>query len=366
MLLAGLTSRANGADFSAAFWQRLEAMLDFIASCMDAGGHVAALGDADDALIVRFSPAADFRPYQSLLATGSVLFARGDFRHKAGCFDDKSRWLLGDEAAATFAALPADSSGARLQRSFEVGGCYVLGSDFESPREVRLIVDAAPLGYLAIAAHGHADALSFVLSVAGRPMLIDPGTYAYHTQPLWREYFRGTSAHNTLRVDGQDQSVSGGPFLWTDHASTRRLALELGADRERLVAEHDGYRRLTEPVVHRREIEYQRSTRLIRVTDKLRGSSAHRVEIFWHFASECQLTLAEETATATREGVVLVLRWPAPLTARLVRGSENPPLGWVSDRFDAKAPTHTLVFSGTVCPGWQGLSTIQISLPAPA
>ena len=366
MLLAGLTSRANGADFSAAFWQRLEAMLDFIASCMDAGGHVAALGDADDALIVRFSPAADFRPYQSLLATGSVLFASGDFRHKAGCFDDKSRWLLGDEAAATFAALPADSSGARLQRSFEVGGCYVLGSDFESPREVRLIVDAAPLGYLAIAAHGHADALSFVLSVAGRPMLIDPGTYAYHTQPLWREYFRGTSAHNTLRVDGQDQSVSGGPFLWTDHASTRRLALELGADRERLVAEHDGYRRLTEPVVHRREIEYQRSTRLIRVTDQLRGSSAHRVEIFWHFASECQLTLAEETATATREGVVLVLRWPAPLTARLVRGSENPPLGWVSDRFDAKAPTHTLVFSGTVCPGWQGLSTIQISLPAPA
>jgi hypothetical protein len=229
---------------------------------------------------------------------------------------------------------------------------------------VRLIVDAAPLGYLAIAAHGHADALSFVLSVAGRPMLIDPGTYAYHTEPLWRQYFRGTSAHNTLRVDGQDQSVSGGAFLWTDHASTRRFALELGTDIERLVAEHDGYRRLTEPVMHRREIEYQRSTHLIRVTDQLRGSSAHRVEIFWHFAPECQLTLAEETATATREGVVLVLRWPAPLTARLVRGSENPPLGWVSDRFDAKTPTQTLVCSGTVGARWQGLTTIQISLPA--
>src|SRR5262249_44714324 len=155
----------------------------------------------------------------------------------------------------------------------EAGGYYVLGSDFESPRGGGLIVDAAPLGYLAVAAPGHAGALSFVLSGAGRPLLIDPGAYAYHTHPLLREYFRGTSAHNTLRVDGQDQSVSGGPFLWTDHASTRRLALELGTGIERLVAEHDGYRRLTAPVVHRREIEYQRSTHLIRVTDQLRGSS---------------------------------------------------------------------------------------------
>jgi hypothetical protein len=366
MLLAGLTARANGCELSDAFWKRLEAMLDFIASCMDAGGHVPALGDADDALIVRFSPAADFRPYQSLLASGSVLFARADFRHKAGFFDDKSRWLLGDEAAARFAALAPDSSGERLQRSFEAGGYYILGSDFESPREVRLIVDAAPLGYLAIAAHGHADALSFVLSVAGRPLLIDPGTYAYHTQSRWREYFRGTSAHNTLRVDGTDQSVSGGSFLWTHHARTGCLAVELGSATERVVAEHDGYRRLADPVVHRREVAYQRSTHLIRVTDHLRGSSAHQVEIFWHFAKECQVTLAEETVTARRDSVVLVLRWPVPLTARLVRGSEDPPLGWISDRFDEKTPTPTLIVSGTVGAQWQGVSTIQVSLPASA
>ena len=181
MLLAGLTAAANGCDFGEPFWRRLEAMLDFIASCMDVAGHVPALGDADDAVIVRFNPERDLRVYQSLLATGSVLFDRGDFKHKAQVFDDKSRWLLGDAAAAKFAALVADSSGERLRRCFEAGGYYILGSDFETPREVRLIVDAAPLGYLAIAAHGHADALAFTLSVCGRPMLIDPGTYSYHT-----------------------------------------------------------------------------------------------------------------------------------------------------------------------------------------
>ena len=81
-----------------------------------------------------------------------------------------------------------------------------------------------PLGYLSIAAHGHADALSFTLSVGGNEILIDPGTFAYHTQKRWREYFRGTSAHNTLRVDGADQSVPGGNFLWTQHSQTRVLS----------------------------------------------------------------------------------------------------------------------------------------------
>src|SRR5580658_10580135 len=61
MLLAGLTARANGGEFSSAFWSRLEAMLEFIASCMDVAGHVPALGDADDAVMVRFSPVRDFR-----------------------------------------------------------------------------------------------------------------------------------------------------------------------------------------------------------------------------------------------------------------------------------------------------------------
>ncbi len=80
--------------------------------------------------------------------------------------------------------------------------------------EIRLVVDAGPLGYRSIAAHGHADALSFTLSVGGLEFLVDPGTYAYHTQGAWRQYFRGTAAHNTVRVDGQDQSESGGNFMW--------------------------------------------------------------------------------------------------------------------------------------------------------
>jgi hypothetical protein len=361
LLLAGLSAQANGRPFSQAFWERLEAMLEFLCSCMDVRGHVPAIGDSDDAVMVRFDPAPDFRAYHSLLATGAVLFNRGDFRHKAQLFDDKSRWLLGDAGAARFASITPDASAQRMQHGFEAGGYYILGSDFESAREVRIIVDAAPLGYLALAAHGHADALSLLLSVGGQPLLIDPGTYSYHTERAWRDYFRGTSAHNTLRVDGLDQSVSGGAFLWTRHATARCIEFDLGADRQRLLAEHDGYRRLSDPVVHRREVIYEPSARRLLVSDEIQCAKSHDIEMFWHFAPACRVRLEAGAVTAVREGAELTLSWPAPFAARLVSGVNDPPQGWVSESFDTKVSAHTLVVSGTASGDWRGLTTLQLS-----
>jgi len=361
MLLAGLTARANGYDFSPEYWTRLEAMLDFIASSMDAGGHVPAFGDSDDAVMVRFCPVTDFCVYRSLLATGSVLFGRGDFKFKARQFDDKSRWLLGDAAAAQFNSLAADASAQRLRRSFQAGGYRILGSDFETAREVRLVMDAAPLGYLALAAHGHADALSFTLSVAGRPLLIDPGTYCYHTAKRWRDYFRGTSAHNTIRVDGADQSVPGGNFLWLRHANARFRVFESDTRGDRVVAEHDGYQRLDDAVLHRREIIYERAAAQIKVIDDLVCKTAHHIEIFWHFDPECSVVMEDGAVRVVREQAGLLLRWPEQLRAELVSGREDPCLGWASARFDVKVPCNTLVISGDVGGKWRGTSTLTLT-----
>lgn len=40
----------------------------------------------------------------------------------------------------------------------------------------HVIFDHGPLGYLAIAAHGHADALSVCIALDSKPLLVDPGT----------------------------------------------------------------------------------------------------------------------------------------------------------------------------------------------
>jgi len=364
MLVAGLVARANGADFAVTYWQRFQSMLEFLASIMDVGGHVPQIGDADDGLLVRLDPERDFDPFHALLASGAVLFDRADFKLKSKVFDDKSRWLFGDAAAAKFDALDANPQALSLpvRREFPQGGYYILGQDFETPEEVRIVADAGPLGYLSIAAHGHADALSFTLSAAGLPILVDPGTFAYHTERRWRDYFRGTSAHNTLRVDGEDQSIAAGNFLWLQHAQARVESFESTEDSVRMVASHTGYERLEDPVRHRRTWVYERRLRKLRITDDVQCREAHRLEWFWHFAPGCGVSVGANTLVARREGVTLTLTWPSALAVRLVTASEHPPLGWYSSTLDRKQPAITAVIEAPVVAGTSSQSSIEFEL----
>jgi hypothetical protein len=337
MLLCGLFGQANGVEFSEAYWQRLEGMIGFIGAVSDIGGHVPMIGDADDALMVRFDPSRGFDPYRSLRATGAAIF--GD----ANPLDAKTRWLLGE--------LPyrRRASGAlQPQRAYPEGGYWILGDAIGKPDEARIVADAGPLGYLSIAAHGHADALAFVFSVAGREVLIDPGTYAYHTQKKWRDYFRGTSAHNTVRIDGMDQSEIGGNFMWLRKASARCLGFETSSERDRWSAEHDGYRRLADPVLHRRHITLMKAQRSIEVVDEVFAKRTHEVELFWHFAEGCEVQPEGDHGLVARTGDQCVRLHCPGWRLSLHRGDADRPLGWVSRRFDEKQPCWTARFAGTI------------------
>ncbi len=362
MLICCLLGRANGLPRSPAFMDRLEKMLEFIAALMDVSGNMPMIGDADDALLVHWSCQPDWHPYRSLLASGAVLFGRADFKAKAGVFDDKSLWLLGTAGRDAFDAL-GSAVPAAPTRSFPDGGYYVLGEQFDSAREVRLVADAGPLGYLSIAAHGHADALALTLSVGGMPILIDPGTYAYHTQGKWRDYFRGTSAHNTVRVDGQDQSESGGNFLWLRKANTRVLSWHSDAERDSLCAEHDGYVRLSDPVLHCRKTEYDKRSATIIVEDALLCCQEHELEWHWHFSPESVLSLVGNTLLVTAPTCQLTVTLPPGAEgARVVAGSDTPPLGWISRSYDAKVAAPCLVWRENIVGTTRRTTVFQIKV----
>ncbi len=395
VLIAGLIARANGCDFEPPYWKRLEAMLDFLSSLMDVGGNVPAIGDADDGVLVRLAPrnaprdlprdavgdASRGAPgehhevFRSLLATGGVLLQRPDLAARAAAFDDKTRWLLGDAAEARFAALidtalietaridtaladvaladAASSPQEHLRprapiRAFLEGGYFILGEAFGTHREIRIVADAGPLGFLSIAAHGHADALAFTLSAAGALLLIDPGTYSYDPTVPWRRYFRGTAAHNTITVDGLDQSLYRGGFLWHRHAETSVEQIDLGGEVQTLTARHDGYSRLPDPVQHSRTWRYAVGDSRLTVLDELLCAGAHHVALHWHFAPECRVSEQRGAILAERDGVRLTLHGPPSLAPRIVIGSEDPPLGWSSSEFDLKVPSPTVVFSGPI------------------
>ena len=348
LLICLLAGKRNRVWFSVAYETRLEAMLEYLASIMDVNGNVPMFGDSDDAQVVRLTPGEDFCSYRSLLATGAILFQSGEFKRKAGALDDKTRWLLGSEADELFEAQSVETTKLPMRQNFPLGGYYILGCDFETPNEVRLTVDAGPLGFQSIAAHGHADALSFTLSVGGMEFFIDPGTYAYHTQGAWRRYFRGTAAHNTVRVDKQDQSEPGGNFMWLRKAGAGCSLWASTPDEDLFEGWQNGYNRLADPVMHRRRISLRKEQRRIVIEDTLHMAAEHDIELLFHCNERCDVEAAPGGYLLKQGNKALLLELPAVAGAgsQVLIGGVAPIFGWVSRRFDNKQPAPTIVWQG--------------------
>jgi hypothetical protein len=329
LFAAGLAGQAWGQPFSRAYWDCLRRAVRFLRSVRDAGGNVPMVGDADDGAAFRLGADGEDRAAQ-LLALGGAVF-RGEPAGSAG-----ARWLL----HALPGARPAlRGAGADTGWAFPDGGYLLFGDRFGAPREIKGLLDCGPLGYLGIAAHGHADALAITLSVAGEECLVDPGTYSYWQEQKWRDYFRGTSAHNTVRVDGVDQSVSGGRFMWLKQAAARIERMPLSPGDFDFRGSHDGYLRLPDPVRHLRSVRFDAAASTLVVRDELAAKQAHRLEQFWHFAPGLELLLNSKGLRVRGKAFVLQLQVSGrDLVLELVRGCENPPLGWYSRSYEARQP----------------------------
>ncbi|MBF0138017.1 MAG: alginate lyase family protein [Magnetococcales bacterium] len=399
LLLAGMAGKIIGQEFSAAYHQRLADMVDHVVAVMDAGGHLPEYGDADDGLVLRLDPQGEASPVREFLRLAAGLLQRPArcakqpeimpthhlARHQKPDVKQTGTMATHDPTGIRIqdptgirtqdptGIRTQDPTGIRTQdpepirRFFAEAGHAVLGRDFATEREIRLFLDAGPLGYLAIAAHGHADALALHLSIGGFPFLVDPGTGSYHRPGPWRNWFRGTAAHNTVRLDDQEQSVSGGPFLWQRQARALCEVWEEDAHRQHWVGSHDGYQRLADPVLHRRHVTFRKAEGSLTIIDHLHGSGTHHVEQHWHFHPKCRVFLHEDgTIRAERNGSALELRGDAAASPPLLlRGQQNPPAGWYSPGYDRLVPTTTVQFR-CIMHGPLELSTSILCLPAKA
>jgi len=136
-----------------------------------------------------------------------------------------------------------------------------------------LFLDVGPLGPDYQPGHGHADTLSFELSVNGQRVIVDTGTSQYDESPE-RLFERGTAAHNTVVVDGQDSSEVWGSFRVARRAMPfgLRVVEEKGATI--IECSHDGYRRLPGKVTHCRVWNFGKNTLVVEDRLESRFASA--------------------------------------------------------------------------------------------
>jgi uncharacterized heparinase superfamily protein len=341
VLAAAHVGRARGSELSAPALDRAGRMLEFIARLSDAGAPPM-FGDSDDGYVLdlggRGSP-------QSVLALGAAILNRPDLC-PAAAFCEPAFWVLGDQWSALHAR--ADAAPRPLQpHAFHDTGIYLLQSGRAGePDAVSVTMDAAELGYGPLAAHGHADALAITLRLGGTDILVDTGTCDYFTDHTWRTYFRTTAAHNTIGIDGLDQSVITGPFMWGDRATATLIAWEPSEHGGRVAAEHDGYRRLADPVTHRREVRLDAARHEIDIEDTLDMQEEHDVRLALHLSEICSLVRAEGAELLVEaDGRRLTFSFDPRLRVEALHGSMCPRAGWISRGYHHRAPVLTLIGS---------------------
>lgn len=340
--LAAVEAATRGDDLPPTVWDRLTRSFDAAAALLDVAGNPPRQGDGDEgrALVV---DDPDHAPWTGLLGWGASVVGPGSWwpEPRPTVVGAALRGLLG-------APRDAGSRATARPRSFAGAGMTILSTGAGRRPELWCRCDGGPLGFLSIAAHGHADALSVEVRHDGVEILVDPGTYCYHGEPEWRSYFRSTRAHNTLELDGTSQADEGGPFLWSTSVPVDPVVQSgLDAEVSAWTARHRGYRRLSGSPVHARTVRLERAARRLVIADRVTSGAGHTVRLHLHVGPAVAVALDGSRAALTwigRDGSQhrAALTLPPELAWSAHRGSTDPILGWFAPRFGVRQPITTL------------------------
>lgn len=349
MLLLGLAvARAQGEPVPRHYPAQLARAAAWLRWCTDAGGNQPRIGDDDNARVIG-AYRADEAHTSSVLAAAAALLDqpsltppvwRPDLRH------------------AMFGLPPQPAAAPQGLRVFAAGGYSVMRHQVAG-RDLLAVLDHGDLGYLSIAAHGHADSLSLWLHLDGQPIFADAGTFLYHAGGAWRRHFRGTAAHNTLRLEAADSSIQAGAFNWSQKAAARLAAVRTEPDLWVVEAEHTGYRRRF-GAVHRRRIALSLADGEFSIADRVEAARPLRAELNFLLFPGLRAHMADGAVVILRAdgGPLLRLSATGPLLPEIV-GPETPG-GWYSPEFNIKHPATRLCWRGTLHPDEAQCTQIQL------
>jgi len=298
------------------YMNKLARMVDYLHALTGPSRNLPFIGDDDGGRL--FHPYGDRHHFaRATIATASSVLDRTDWEWHSDDLHVQAVWWLGAAPLERKAGCAAWGS-----RLFSDAGTAIFTTGAN-----QVMVDAGPFGPWS-AGHSHADTLTIVVRSGDDEILIDSGTFTYVGEQKWRDWFRGTEAHNTVRIDRRDQAVAAGPFRWTNHPQVSILNWKTNATRDLIEAECK-YRGFT----HRRSVEFQKPDTVL-IVDEIDGPPGeHDIEQLWHLGSlemrkRLELPEPAELVESWRSDV-FAEKHPAPMVRVARRGS-------LPMRFEAK------------------------------
>ncbi len=260
--------------FGLDYVERLYRMFEFVLYTLKPNGKMPQVGDNDNGRLHIFSD-SDVLDMRYLLDFGSIFFDEPRFKVKEFAISEDAIWLFGGDGYGKLKGSSGQSVEELRSREFVESGIYVLRDG-----DIYMIIHCASNGQNGMGGHNHNDVLSFEVSVAGMDIIVDPGTYVYTSDFSMRNIFRSSKSHNGVTIDGQDPNrfVEREIFSMFNDAKPKVLNSYSNSEHIYFEAEHYGYTRLSDPVVHRRIIVYSKRKKNVEVRDKFEGRGKHLLE----------------------------------------------------------------------------------------
>jgi hypothetical protein len=199
-------------------------------------------------------------------------------------------------------------------------------------------------GLLGEGSHSHYDVFNFCLYAGGAPLIVDPGRYTYSAEVRdgidWRHWFKSTAAHNTVTIDGHDQTRYLSRTKHGPDAQVRDREFLLGGCSDWIRAKVISQEYAP---VHERFFLYMHREYLW-IVDRIdpADGSAHEAVLRFHLPEQIAGTLAlrgdSQCAEMASEALLVHVQSGAPAESRI-----EP--GWVSVSYGTKAAAPVLAVS---------------------
>lgn len=294
-LSSALLCRQHDLSLSEPFHRRLRRMCEFTHAYTKPNGLAPQIGDGDNGRlhVLTGYATADHRDHRHLLAAGAVLYDREDWWRAAGLRTLEAVWL-GQSGRDRFSRQTQAPVTGPSTAAFPSGGLYIMRD-----RDDYVLFNCSPVGTRGVGTHKHNDVLSLELHLEGEDILVDPGCFLYTGDPRMYDLFRGTAHHSTVMIDRREQNrfIAGKFFCLHPDGQPRVLKWETEDKLDRVSAEFDGYRRLSDPIRHRRDVSVRRPGISVLVEDHFFGragcSDLHCFEWTWTCAPGCRVVQTE-------------------------------------------------------------------------
>jgi hypothetical protein len=324
------------------FLSRIEKALEFVNLMVLPSGIYPDFGDRDDGYVFRADGNYSESLFTGLIELGSVYFDRPEWRTFSGKGTERIKFWFSENPAdlenkrKTLHSRDANKSDP-IVKTYPQGGMTLMKWD-----RTHMLFRHSPLGLGNTCGHGHADALSLLMTFQEKPVLIDLGSGQYNGNQEIRNFFRSTAAHNTVMLGGKDQAEIIGPFLWKKSYQSELIKIQKGSG---MTAEacHDGYVRAFD-TVHTRKVKWLTPYEL-EIIDSFQGPGGFPLKGMFHLGSCERATLEDNRMIADFSDFFFTISFPAGFQIDVFRGSKSPFMGWRSGTYGKWNPIYSIVFS---------------------